>query len=207
MQAVDTVFVVAPPATRSVAADWAIVFLGAVAAVALVAALPLIIQLRKGVGGLRRASRELERKADPLLERGKAVGANLEFITTTLKHDVESLNGAIRSLSDRLTQASDRMEERINDFNALMEVVQGEAEGVFVETAATARGVRAGARHLTGTDRPRSGESSGELPPSAPQPPPPDDSLGDEVPDVSQLAPGAPSRPHGDALPHTSVRE
>lgn len=203
MQAVDTVFVVAPTPARSVAADWALVFLGAVSAVALVAALPLVIQLRKGIRRLGKTSRELERKADPLLERGKAVGANLEFITTTLKHDVESLNGAIRSLSDRLTQASDRMEERINDFNALMEVVQGEAEGIFVETAATARGMRAGARHLTGSGRPRlpDEEDDGSDRPEAPSA---DD---DQVPDVAQLAPAAPSRPHGDILPHTSTPE
>ncbi len=40
------------------------------------------------------------------------------------------------------------MEDRIEEFNALMEVVQGEAEGVFLDTAATVRGLRAGARQL-----------------------------------------------------------
>ena len=35
------------------------------------------------------------------------------------------------------------------DFIALMEVVQEEAEGAFIDTAATMHGVRAGARSLT----------------------------------------------------------
>lgn len=195
IQAVDTVFVMAPTPARSVAADWALVVLGAAAAVGIIVSVPLLYQLRNGLRGLRRASKEFERKADPLLERGKAVGANLEFITTTLKHDVESLNGAIRALSDRLTQASEHLEERIADFNALMEVVQGEAEGIFVETAATARGVRAGARTLTGR-APRHTAV-------------PEGARGEaEVPDVAELAPGPPSPPpHGDPLSRAAGAE
>jgi len=40
------------------------------------------------------------------------------------------------------------MEERIEEFNALMEVVQTEAEDLFLDTASTMRGVRAGARSI-----------------------------------------------------------
>jgi hypothetical protein len=207
-QAVDTVFVVAPATARSVAADWALVILGAAAAVGIVVAVPLIFQLRNGLRSLRRASKEVERRADPLLERGKVVGANLEFITTTLKHDVEALNSAIRSLSDRLTQASNHMEERVHDFNALMEVVQSEAEGVFVDTAATARGVRAGARHLagrTGGER-RAGQPKTGVGPEALPEAPVDPSPGqgaDEAPEGP--APPPEIRPHGDALTSASV--
>jgi hypothetical protein len=68
------------------------------------------------------------------------------------------VNRSVAQLSDRLTQASDRMEERIADFNALMEVVQGEAEGVFVDTASTVRGVTAGARRLQEPRRRRPAE-------------------------------------------------
>lgn len=211
-QAVDTVFVVAPTPTRSVAADWALVVLGAAAAVGILVAIPLLFQLRNGLRSMRRTSRELGRKADPILERGKAVGANLEFITETLKHDVEALNGAIRSLSDRLTQASDHMEERISDFNALMEVVQGEAEGVFVETASTARGVRAGARHLAGKGRGRGerGGSEKAIGSGAPDGAESSDERG-PAPDAGTSAPrieeGAPAAPHGDPLARSGAPE
>jgi hypothetical protein len=40
------------------------------------------------------------------------------------------------------------MEERIEEFNALMQVVQDEAEGIFIDTASTVRGVREGARSI-----------------------------------------------------------
>jgi hypothetical protein len=49
------------------------------------------------------------------------------------------------------------MEERIEEFNAFMEVVQDEAEGAFVEGAARARGVRRGLDDLTSGTGARSG--------------------------------------------------
>jgi hypothetical protein len=50
------------------------------------------------------------------------------------------------------------MEERIEEFNALMEVVQSEAEDIFIDTAATVRGVREGVRESTrAIGRPRRG--------------------------------------------------
>ena len=98
---------------------------------------------------IRRIGRELNRQAGPLLERSRTLAANLEYISAQVRSDVESLNGSVKALSDRLHQASDHMEDRINEFNALMEVVQGEAEGMFLDTAATVRGLRAGADQLT----------------------------------------------------------
>lgn len=84
----------------------------------------------------------------PVSDRAKIISDNLEFITQALRTDVERLNSSVRAVSDRLNQASEHMEERIEDFNALMEVVQGEAEDIFLDTASTVRGVRAGARQI-----------------------------------------------------------
>ncbi len=84
----------------------------------------------------------------PGTERGRGIAENVEHITRSLRDDVGRVTDSVHALTDRLHQASDRMEERIEDFNALMEVVQEEAEGVFIDTAATIHGVRAGARTL-----------------------------------------------------------
>jgi hypothetical protein len=43
-------------------------------------------------------------------------------------------------------------EQRLGEFNALLEVVQEEAEGVFIATASTVRGVRTGAAALHNED-------------------------------------------------------
>lgn len=128
--------------TLSVAAQISLVLLGILAVVGMVVLGTLLVQIR-------RIGRDLSRQAGPLLDRSKVVAANLEYISAQVRTDVESLNGAVRALSDRLHQASDHMEARIDEFNALMEVVQGEAEGMFLDTAATMRGIRAGAQRLT----------------------------------------------------------
>lgn len=92
----------------------------------------------------------METRLEPVLDRAKDVSANVEFISSAVRTDVQRMSDSVRSLSDRLQLASNRMEQRIEDFNALMEVVQSEAEGLFIGSAATLRGVRAGARALRG---------------------------------------------------------
>jgi signal transduction histidine kinase len=126
----------------SVAADVSIVIVAvAVVVLAVVVALLLV-----------RANRllaQVTQQIGPVAERSRGIAENVEHITRTVRDDVEKVNTSVTALTDRLKLASDRMEERIEDFNALMEVVQEEAEGVFVDTASTVRGVRAGARALT----------------------------------------------------------
>jgi uncharacterized protein YoxC len=101
--------------------------------------------------------------SDPAVESLRKTSANVESISATLRNEVAELSRSVGHLSDRLTQASNRMEERIEDFNALMEVMQEEAEDVFVDTAATARGVRRGIGELQ-RDRKRGGRLRGERP-------------------------------------------
>jgi len=50
--------------------------------------------------------------------------------------------------NERLTTAVKGAERRLNELEALMRVVQREAEDAFVSTASTLRGVRAGATTL-----------------------------------------------------------
>ena len=113
----------------------------------------LVFELRKVHVTLKRFSGHFQKRLDPILERGLEVTANMEFISSAVRMDVQLVSESVRSLSDRLQNASDRMEERIQEFNALMEVVQGEAEDVFIGSAAAARGVRAGARVFRGPEQ------------------------------------------------------
>jgi hypothetical protein len=94
----------------------------------------------------------------PVSDRARAISDNVEFITQALRSDVEQLHASVGALTDRLHLASERMEERIEEFNALMEVVQGEAEELFLDTASTVRGVREGARAIS--ERPRSRQAT-----------------------------------------------
>lgn len=111
--------------------------------------LVVILQVRK----LSRVVKELGEKglerAGPMLERGRGAAENVEFVTMAVRNDVEHISSSVKGLADRLKEASERMEDRVAEFNALMDVVQSEAEDLFVGTAATVRGVRAGAQALS----------------------------------------------------------
>lgn len=145
------------PASRdglAVAADLAVVALGALAVVAVVAAVVLLIQLRRIGTQLTALTREVGTRVDPLLERSRGIAENVEFISASVRTDIEKMNRAVHSLSQGIEHASEQMESRIEEFNALMEVVQGEAEATFIETASTMRGVKAGARRLSTPSEP-----------------------------------------------------
>jgi phosphoglycerate-specific signal transduction histidine kinase len=136
---------VLPRDSLSVAADVAIVVVAvAVVILALVTAF-LLLRIGRAVGEIRLGVRQ---NLGPVSDRARAISDNVEFITQALRTDVERLNASVKSLTERLQLASDRMEERIEEFNALMEVVQDEAEDIFIDTASTVRGVRAGARAM-----------------------------------------------------------
>jgi len=152
LQAADTVVMVQARDGLGTAAAVADVALATVFFLILVALVVLLLQLRGIHGTVRELSGRLEKRLDPMIDRGKEVAANVEFITGALRTDVQRVSDSVKSLSARLQGASDRMEQRVEEFNALMEVVQSEAEDLFVGSAAAMRGVRAGARALRDGD-------------------------------------------------------
>src|SRR5207245_2686327 len=81
----------------------------------------------------------------PIMRHASTIADNVNYITTSIRTDVQKVNATIASATDRVHHAVTLTEERLNEFNALMEVVQQEAERVFVSTASTVRGVRTGA--------------------------------------------------------------
>jgi len=129
----------------SVASDVAIIVVAV--AVVVLAAVGTALLLRIG-GAVREMRIGVRQNLGPVSDRARSISDNVEFITQALRTDVERLNASVKALTDRLQLASERMEERIEEFNALMEVVQSEAEDIFIDTASTVRGVRAGARSI-----------------------------------------------------------
>jgi hypothetical protein len=82
---------------------------------------------------------------NPIVKHASTISDNLNYVTTSIRVDIQQVNRTIAEANQRLLQALALSERRLNDFNALIEVVQREAEGAFVTTASTLRGVRAGA--------------------------------------------------------------
>jgi len=142
VQSRDIVDVVIALAAASVAATF----------VALLATIVLFLaQAWKAARSLEAARKKVS--LDPAVASLRRTAENLEAISQTARTESSRLSGSVGKLSERVQQASDRMEERIEEFNALLEVVQGEAENAFVDSAARARGIQAGLSHLTGEHR------------------------------------------------------
>lgn len=101
--------------------------------------------VRTTVGG---ALQRLEAEARPVLDRVRTVGDNAAAISDTVRRDFDQFNQTITSANERLNQASAVAEERLARFNALLEVMQQEAEDLFIGTASTVRGMKVGAAEL-----------------------------------------------------------
>ena len=89
---------------------------------------------------------------NPLMRQASSIADNVNYISTSVRTDVQQVNATIAAANLRLQQAVALTEQRLGEFNALLEVVQHEAESMFVATASTVRGVRTGAAALHHTD-------------------------------------------------------
>jgi uncharacterized protein YoxC len=94
---------------------------------------------------------------NPILRHASSIADNVDYVTTTIRADVQRINATVASANQRIQHGVELTEQRLNEFNALLQVVQQEAERLFVSTASTVRGVRTGAaafRHPAGDDGP-----------------------------------------------------
>lgn len=144
----DTVAMVVSPSFLDAAAAVSTIVLGVAVLGVLIALLAVLLQLRRLARSMGSMARQLEREAAPVMDRARSVAENVDFITMAVRTDVQKLTSSVSGLNDRLREASVRMEERIQDFSALLEVLQNEAEELALDTAAAVRGVRAGTKTL-----------------------------------------------------------
>ncbi len=80
----------------------------------------------------------------PLVRSASIVTEDAREIVSIVKGDVRQVQQTVAAANARLLKAVREAEARIDQFNALLEVVQDEAESTFVDTASTVRGVRTG---------------------------------------------------------------
>jgi uncharacterized protein YoxC len=74
---------------------------------------------------------------------GPAVG-DVRALLASIRTEAEGLVGTSRALRQRIVRAADAAEARLNDLDAVVEVVQQEVESTAVDVAATLRTVRRG---------------------------------------------------------------
>ncbi|CAN5808211.1 hypothetical protein BH23GEM6_BH23GEM6_20300 [soil metagenome] len=105
-------------------------------------------QSRKIYGKVHSLLARVHTDVQPIIGHATEVASDVRQMGTSVRAELEQLRGALGSTRSRISEATGAAEHRIRRFNALLDVVQEEAEDLFVETAATLRGVRVGARTL-----------------------------------------------------------
>jgi uncharacterized protein YoxC len=85
---------------------------------------------------------------NPMMRHASSIADNVDYVATAVRTDVQQVRRTVQLANERLLAAVTATEQRVREFNALLEVVQQEAENTFVAAAATARGVRAGVTAL-----------------------------------------------------------
>lgn len=112
------------------------------------AIIPLALNARRAQRRVGTLLDTLQEQARPVMLHAQSVADNVDFVSTAVRSDVERLKRTLDAAQDRLERASAAAEEQISRFSSLLEVVQDEAESLFIGTASTVRGVQAGARKL-----------------------------------------------------------
>lgn len=155
--AVDTIYVQAAPSPRGWFATATSIADGVMTVTLMVMAIALVPAAWNFRKTYKKTSALLDRvQADvaPLVKHAHSIADNVDYISTAVRADVAMIQSTLASANSRIQEAVGVTERRINEFNALLDVVQDEAEGLFVSTAATVRGVKTGASHLVGADGP-----------------------------------------------------
>ena len=113
-----------------------------------VALVPAAWNFRKSYARINELLERVYGDINPLMRHASSIADNVNYVTTSIRVDMQQINQTIASANSRLTQAIAMTEDRLREVNALLAVVQEEAEDMFVSTASAMRGARAGAAIL-----------------------------------------------------------
>src|SRR5256885_6011340 len=113
------------------------------------AAVPAAWNFRKSYRKINKLLERIYGDINPIMRHASSAADNINYITTSIRTDVQQINATIAAANERLQQAVMMTERRLGDFNALLQVVQEEAEQMFVSTASAVRGVRTSASALS----------------------------------------------------------
>lgn len=154
---VDTLIaIVAPPsgwqATVALLASVATVVIAlAMIAIALTAVIA-ISRLRSIQARMLGVAQRMQGDVHTLVGQAREVAAKAHSVSDAVRLDVIEFKHSLLGAQARLSRAADAAEERLKEFNALLRVAQEEAEGIFIDTASTIRGVRAGVETIQGKE-------------------------------------------------------
>ncbi|MDH3457989.1 MAG: hypothetical protein OER90_14215 [Gemmatimonadota bacterium] len=101
-------------------------------------------QMRGMRAVIERAANILDFEARPALQSAKTLVDDAGKVVTSFRAEAESIAGSTRDVRERLEHLVDRTEERLQDLDSLIDVVQYEVEETALDIAAALRTTRRG---------------------------------------------------------------
>lgn len=115
---------------------------------ALISLILLLTGLREGVKKLNATLDRLTTDTKPMLASARAMVDDARDMVAVVKRDVSHVSGAAAAMGDTILDAADVTAQRIDEVNAVLDVVQEEIEETAITAISAVRGVRLGAREL-----------------------------------------------------------
>lgn len=108
----------------------------------LVYAFPTLRRLSDVLQRMDRIFARTERDMEPVLEHLKRSADNMDYVTSAIRSDVESVGDTVDQAARSTRRLLQMAEERAVEINGFLEVVQEEAEESFLSTASLLRALR-----------------------------------------------------------------
>ena len=115
---------------------------------ALASLILLLTAMRDGVKQLNGTLERLTNATQPMLSNARAIVEDARDMVATVKRDVSTISGAAAAMGETIRDAADTTAQRIDEVNAVLDVVQEELEEAAITAITAVRGVRLGAREL-----------------------------------------------------------
>lgn len=120
-----------------------VVLLLAVGALAVL--IMLLLTVREAIKSLTGTVDRLANETRPLVEKATALVGDARETVSLLREDVERVTDAAAAISDELLNAAETTAQRVDEVNAVLDVLQAELEDTAISAVSAIRGVRAGA--------------------------------------------------------------
>lgn len=115
---------------------------------ALISLILLLMAMRDGVRKLNGTLERLTSDTRPLLANATAITNDAREMVATVKRDVTVVSDAAAAVGDTILDAAAVTAQRVDEVNAVLDVVQEELEETAITAIAAVRGARLGAHEL-----------------------------------------------------------
>src|SRR5258705_575324 len=129
------------------------------AVIAILLALPAVAsfllfrELRRAVRALERFGDTVQREVLPAVQSARGIADQATQIAAKIRGEVDGLVETSQDLRGRVKRAADATEDRLNDLEALLDVLYEEVEDTALDVAAALRTTRRGAGMISAMKR------------------------------------------------------